>query len=85
LVVETEVVFVLDLEVFEPGIVFVAVVSTADAAEPQASVDIPVVFDVLPPVSVLVVEVGSAEHPKFFAVPNVYHYATSASSVEVVG
>jgi hypothetical protein len=84
-VVEPEVVFVVDLEVSEPGVVFVAVVSVADVAEPQASVDIAVAFVVLVPVSVVVVEVDSSGRPKFLAFPNVDHYASSSSSVEVVG
>jgi hypothetical protein len=85
LVVEPEVVFVVDLEVSEPGVVFVAVVSVADVAEPQASVDIAVAFDVLVPVSVVVAEVDSSGRPKFLAFPNVDHFASSSSSVEVVG
>ncbi len=85
LVVEPEVVFVLDLEVFEPGVVFVAVVSIADVAEPQASVDIAVAFVVLVPVSVVVVDVDSSGRPKFPAFPNVDHYATSSNSVEGLG
>jgi hypothetical protein len=85
LVVEPEVVFVLDLEVFEPGVVFVAVVSIADVAEPQAAVDIAAAFVVLVPVSVAVVDVDSSGRPKFLAFPNVDHYASSSSSVEVVG
>ena len=84
-VVEPEVVFVVDLEVSEPEVVFVAVVSVADVAEPQASVDIAVAFDVLVPVSVVVVEVDSSGRPKFLAFPNVDHFASSSSSVEVVG
>jgi hypothetical protein len=84
LVVEPEVVFVLDLEVFEPGVVFVAVVSIADVAEPQASVDIPAAFVVLVPVSVVGVDVDSSGCPKFLAFPNADHYASSSSSVEVV-
>ena len=85
LAAEPEVVFVVDLEVSEPGVVFVAVVSVADVAEPQASVDIAVAFVVLVPVSVVVVEFDSSGHPKFLAFPNVDHYATCSSSVEVVG
>jgi hypothetical protein len=85
LVVEPEVVSVVDLEVSEPGVVFVAVVSVADAAEPPASVDIAVVFDFLVPVSVVVVEVYSSERPMFLVFPNVDHFANSSSSVEVVG
>ena len=85
LAVEPEVVFVVDLEVSEPGVVFVAVVFVADVAEPQASVDIAVAFVVLVPVSVVVVEVDSSGRPKFLAFPNVDHSASSSSSVEVVG
>ena len=69
----------------EPGVFFVAVVSVADVAEPQASVDNAVAFVVLPPVSVVVVEVDSSGRPKFLAFPNVDHYASASSSVEVVG
>jgi hypothetical protein len=71
--------------VSEPGVVFVAVVFVADVAEPQASVDIAVAFVVLVPVSVVVVEVDSCRRPKFLAFPNVDHFASSSSSVEVVG
>jgi hypothetical protein len=85
LVVEPEVVFVVDLEVSEPGVVFVAVVSVADVAEPQASVDIAVAFVVLVPVSGVVVEACSSERPKFLAFPNVDPFANCSSSVEVVG
>ena len=80
LAAEPEVVFVVDLEVSEPGVVFVA-----DVAEPQASVDIAVAFVVLVPVSVVVVEVDSSGRPKFLAFPNVDYFASSSSSVEVVG
>ena len=69
----------------EPEVVFVAVVFVADVAEPQASVDIAVAFVVLVPVSVVVVEVDSSGRPKFLAFPNVDHFASSSSSVEVVG
>ena len=61
----------------EPAVVFVV--------EPQASVDIAVAFVVLVPVSVVVVEVDNSGHPKFLAFPNVDHFASSSSSVEVVG
>jgi hypothetical protein len=80
LAAEPEGVFVVDLEVSEPEVVFVA-----DVAEPQASVDIAVAFVVLVPVSVVVVEVDSSGRPKFLAFPNVDHFASSSSSVEVVG
>ena len=66
--------------VSEPGVVFVA-----DVAEPQASVDIAVVFVVLVPVSVVVVEVDSSGRPKFLAFPNVDYFASLSSSVEAVG
>jgi hypothetical protein len=71
--------------VVEPEVVFVAVVSVADVAEPQASDDIALAFDVLVPVSLFVVEVYSPGRPKFLAFPNADHYAISSSSVDVVG
>jgi hypothetical protein len=71
LAAEPEVVFVVDLEVSEPGVVFVAVVSIADVAEPQTSVDIVVAFVVLVPVSAVVVEVDRSGPPKSLAFPNV--------------
>ena len=75
-----EVVSAVDLEVSEPGVVFVA-----DVAEPQASVDIAVAFDFLVPVSVVLVEVDSSGRPKFLAFSNIDYYASSSSSAEVVG
>jgi hypothetical protein len=69
----------------EPDVVFVAVVSTADVAEPQASGGTRVVFDIAIPVFLyLVVELDSRGLPRFFALPSVDHYARSSSSVEVV-
>ena len=82
LVAEHEV-FALVFVAAEPGVVFVA--DVADVAEPQASVDNAVAFVVLVPLSVVVVEVDSSGRPKFLAFPNVDHYASSSSSVEVVG
>ena len=82
---EPEVVSVVDLGVSESEAVFVVVVSLADVAEPQASVDIAVAFAVSVPVSAVVVEVDNSGHPTFVAFPNVDCYATSASSDEVVG
>ena len=76
-VVQHEVVFVVDLEVSELGVVFVS--------EPQASVYIAVAFVVLIPVSVVVVEVGSSGRPKFLAFPNVDYFARPSNSFEVVG
>jgi hypothetical protein len=76
------------LEVAEP----VAVSASAElslemvlVSEPQASVDIAVAFVVLAPVSVVVVEVYSSGRPRFLAFPNVDHFASSSTSVEVVG
>jgi hypothetical protein len=59
--------------------------SVAGVAEPLAAVDIAVAFVVLVPVAGVVVGVDSPERPKFFAFPNVDHYASSSSSVEVGG
>jgi len=61
------------------------VVSVADVAEPPAAVDIAVAFAVLVPVSAVGVGVDSLGRPKFLAFPNVDYYASSSSSVEVVG
>jgi hypothetical protein len=69
----------------EPEVVFLSAVSVADIAEPQASVDIAVVFVVLVPVSVVVGEIDSSVRPKFPAFPNADHFASASSSVEVVG
>jgi hypothetical protein len=62
-----------------------AVVSVADGAEPQVSVDIALAFDVLVPVSVVVIEVDSPGRPKFRVLPNNDLFASPSSSVEVVG
>ena len=72
-------------EVSQPVVVFVAFVSVADAAEPHASVDIALAFDVSVPVSVGMVEADSSGRPRFLAIPNVDYFASSSSSVEVVG
>src|SRR4030042_4996870 len=76
--------------VISPGVavfafVIVALESVADVAEPQASVDIALAFDVLVPVSVVAVEVYSSGRPRFFAFPNIDYHASSSSSVDVVG
>ncbi|HZV47166.1 MAG TPA: hypothetical protein VFG06_07475 [Thermodesulfovibrionales bacterium] len=65
--------------------VFVALVSVADVAEPRASVDIALAFDVLVPVSVVAVEVYSSGRPRFLAFPNADYFSSSSSSVDVVG
>ena len=72
-------------EVAEPAVVFVSLVSVAEVAEPQASVYIALAFDVLAPVSVVFLEVDSSGHPRFLAFSNIHYYASSSSSVEVVG
>jgi hypothetical protein len=68
-----------------PVVDIAAVVFVADVAEPQASVDTALAFDILVPVSVVAVEVDSSGHPKFFALPNIDYFANSSNSVEVVG
>jgi hypothetical protein len=65
------------------GPVFVAE-DIADVSEPQASVDIAVVFVVLTPACVLVFEVDIPGCPRFFALPKICSFANSSSSVEVV-
>jgi hypothetical protein len=92
-VVEPEVVFVVDLEVSEPvlfvasvsevsePVLFFASESVPDVAEPQASVDIAVVFVVLIPVSEVAVEVGSPGRPRFFAFPNACSFPNCSNSV----
>jgi hypothetical protein len=72
--------------VVEPEVVVLAVEpEVVSVAEPQASADIAVAFVVLVPVSVVAVEVDSSGRPKFLAFPNVDHFASFSSSVEVVG
>ena len=68
-VAEPVVVFVVLVFVAEP-VVFAALVSAADVAEPQASVDIAVAFDVLVPVSGIAAGVYSPGRPRFPAFPN---------------
>jgi hypothetical protein len=86
LAAEPEVVSVVDFEVSEPGVFSVALFSTAHVSEPQASGGIPVVCDVLIPVSVVVlVDLDSSQRPRFLAFPNVDYFASSSSSVEGVG
>jgi len=72
-------------EIFEPWIVFVALVSVADISEPRASFDIALAFDVLFPVSLFAVVVDSSGRPKFFPFPNIDYYASFSSSAEAVG
>ena len=79
------VVFVAVVAVEPEGseLVFV-VVDIADVSEPQASVDIAVVFVVLLPASVAVLEVDIPGRPRFFVLPKTCSFANSSSSVEVV-
>jgi hypothetical protein len=79
------VVFVAVVAVEPEGseLVFV-VVDIADVSEPQASVDIAVVFLVLLPASVAVLEVDIPGRPRFFVLPKTCSFANSSSSVEVV-
>jgi hypothetical protein len=78
-------VVVLVVELSPEVVVLVSELGVVFVSEPQASVDIAVAFVVLIPVSVVVVEVDSSGHPKFLAFPNVDHFASPSSSVEVVG
>ena len=64
-------------------LVFVAE-DIADVSEPQASVDIPVVFVVSTPACVLVFEVDIPGRPRFFVLPKICSFANSSSSVGVV-
>lgn len=73
--------FVVDLDVSEYLAAFVALVSFADVAEPQACVDIALAFDVSDPVSVVALEGDSPGHPSFLVFPNVEHHASSSSFV----
>ncbi len=67
------------------AVVFVGPVAPADAAEPQASVDIAPAFVVLAPVSAGSVEDDSSGRPSFPAFPNVDHYASASSSAATAG
>ena len=73
--------FVVDLDVSGYLAAFVALVSVADVAEPQAYVDIVLAFDVSDPASVVALEGDSPGRPSFLAFPNVDHYASSSSLV----
>jgi hypothetical protein len=71
--------------VAEPVLAELLVEPVFDVAEPQASVDIAVVFVALVPVSAVVVEVDSSGHPKFFVFPNICSFPNCSSSAEVAG
>jgi hypothetical protein len=84
LAAQPEVVCVAVVLVGQPVVVF-GVLSVADVAGPQVSVDIAVAFVVLVPLSVLVVEGDSSGRPTSPAVPSGDSSASPASSVAVVG
>ncbi len=83
-VVEHKAVFVAQHEVADHYFGVFVLVSVSDVAELQASVDILVVFVFLVLASVDATEVHKPGRPRFFAVPNVGHYASSSSCAEVL-
>jgi hypothetical protein len=68
----------------EPEVVFVAVVSAADAAEPLVSGDIPVPFDAFVPAPVVLVESYNPEHSRSLVFANIHFDATLSNGLEVV-
>ena len=84
LVAEPVVAFVVDLEVSEPGVVFVAPFSIVHVSGRQVSVHIHTVFAVSIPVSVLVEGVDIFRRSIFFLFPNIDYYASLSSFVEDV-
>ena len=84
-VVELAVVFVAAPAVSGLGVFFAALVSVADACEPQASVDTVLASAFLVPVSGLTVEVYSPGRPRIVASPNSDCYSSPSSSVAGVG
>jgi len=72
-------------EAAEPEVAFAARLPAADVSGPRASFDIALVFVVLLPVSVVVVEVDSPARPRSLAFPNVDQHASSSSSAGVGG
>ncbi len=83
-VAEYKAVVVAQHEVAEHGFGVFVLVSVPDVSELQASVDILVVFVFLVLASVDAIEVHKPGRPRFFAVPNVGHYASSSSCAEVL-
>jgi len=84
LVVEPEVVFAVDLEVYELGVAFVAPFSIVHVSGRQVSVHIHTVFAVAIPVSVVVEGVDIFRGSIFFLFPNIDYYASLSSFVEDV-
>jgi len=84
LVAELEV-LVAELELLVEPELLVASEYVPDVAELLASGDTAVVFVVLIPVSVALVEADSSGHPRFFAFPNTCSFPNCSNSVEVVG
>jgi hypothetical protein len=83
--VENAVVWVADIAEVAGHELVDAVVVVAGIVELQVSVDTALAFDVLVPVSVVAVGVDSSARPRSRAFPNVDYFASSSSSVEVVG
>jgi hypothetical protein len=75
-----EVVVLVELELLVEPELLVASESVPDVAELLASGDTAVVFVVLIPVSVALVEADSSGHPRFFAFPNTCSFPKYSSS-----
>jgi len=78
------VLFVVGLEVSEPGVVFVAPVSIVHVSGRQVFVNIHIVFAVSIAVSVVVEEVDIFRRSIFFLFPNIDYYTSLSSFVEDV-
>jgi len=79
-----EVVSVVDLEISEPGVVFVAPFSIVHVSGRQVSVHIHTVFAVSIPVSFVVEGVDIFRRSIFFLFPNIDYYSSFSSFVEDV-
>jgi len=84
-VAKPEVVFVVDLEVSEPGVASVVAASIVDAAGLLVSVGILVAFAVFAVAFVVVVEVGNCGHPRFPVFANIYPSAILSIAGEDCG
>jgi hypothetical protein len=84
LVAEPVVAFVVDLEVSEPGVVFVVPFSIVHVSGRQVSVHIHTAFAVSIPVSVVVEGVDIFRRSIFFLFPNIDYYTSLSSFVEDV-
>ena len=74
-----------DPEVADPEVADHEVFPGADAAEPQASSDTVLLFDVLVPAFAVGAEVDNPALPSVFGFPNVDYLASPSNSAEVVG